>query len=215
MTKPVSLEEILSRGEGQRIEFKRRLPGREERVAHLLAALANAGGGTIAVGVDDDGKAVGLLRASEVALTVQDIARTRLDPSPSLSTRTVSSDAGEILLIRVEPGGAAPVRPALAAGGATYLRVNDRNVPLEGGRRALAAAAAHGGKPVGDRLATLEPRVRTRLERVLQHSARFTAVEYAARCNVSIRTARRDIRRLAAAFLAVEVAPGVYEVPGD
>jgi hypothetical protein len=206
------LDDLLRSGEGQRVEFKSRLPKRDERVAHLLAAMANAGGGLIAVGVDDQGRPLGVGDPASVRDRVEEIARDLLAPRPRLTFQTAVSDAGEVVLIRVAATDV-PVEAAFSDGKTVYVRVNDRNVPLAADHRTLVPlSAAH---PLSDRLAGLDVQVRERFERARRRSGVFGALDYARRNNVSLRTARRDIRALVGAFLIVETSSGVFEAIDD
>lgn len=58
------LKRYVSLGEGMHTEFKRRMP-RPERIAKEAIAFANAGGGRIFLGVDDDGTILGVRDAVE------------------------------------------------------------------------------------------------------------------------------------------------------
>ncbi len=53
------LRALLAGGEGQRIEFKAAEADAAD-LARALTALANSGGGTLLVGVGDDGQVLGL-----------------------------------------------------------------------------------------------------------------------------------------------------------
>lgn len=69
-TLPVTLEELIAQGESEELEFKSTLrwdlrEGKvskklEEVIQKTVAALANSDGGTLVIGVDDDGNALGL-----------------------------------------------------------------------------------------------------------------------------------------------------------
>jgi predicted HTH transcriptional regulator len=58
------LKRYVSLGEGMHTEFKRRMP-RPERIAKEAIAFANAAGGRIFLGVDDDGTIMGVRDAVE------------------------------------------------------------------------------------------------------------------------------------------------------
>jgi Putative DNA-binding domain len=75
------LQDILSRGEGQYIEFKADFPKQAHDIAKEMVALANSGGGTLLMGVNDDGVPVGIEAPLKVDEGLAGIAR---DCSPSL-----------------------------------------------------------------------------------------------------------------------------------
>ncbi len=54
-----NLEQMVAAGEGQRLEFKHRLP-EDERIAREITALANTYGGDLLIGVTDEGYLRGL-----------------------------------------------------------------------------------------------------------------------------------------------------------
>ena len=53
------VHQLIAQGEGRRIDFKEETI-RPRKLAETLVALANAEGGTILVGVDDNGQVVGV-----------------------------------------------------------------------------------------------------------------------------------------------------------
>lgn len=59
MDEQQSLEQLISQGEGQALEFKAAVPS-AEHLARLIAAFANSGGGTILLGVREDGSVPGV-----------------------------------------------------------------------------------------------------------------------------------------------------------
>lgn len=174
----------------------------------MLAALANAGGGTIAVGVDDTGHPVGVEDPAAVRLGLSQVARGLLDPPPHVTFETLRSETGPIVLAHVAAS-PVPIRTDLSDN-TTYVRVNDRNVPVPSGGRHFVGLP--GGQSAAERLQALDRAVRERFGRAKRRSGSFGVVDYARRNNVSLRTARRDIRSLRDAFLVVETSPGVYEV---
>ena len=198
---PDVLDSLLASGEGARVEFKRRLPA-ERRLARLLASLANAGGGSVLVGVEDDGTVCGVSEPAAVAHEVAALAALLLDPVPPLEQSFVSRGGREVLIVRVAPA----VRTVYLAFEDTpaYVRVNDRNLPA-------GSVLKEAGRTREVRLQALGGAVRRRFENVVKKERRFTPKEYAKTCNISGRQARRDIVSLERAFLVVEVERGLLE----
>lgn len=58
------LRRLVARGEGQTIEFKRRVPS-PDRLAKEVIAFANSSGGQLLLGVTDDGRIVGVKDSEE------------------------------------------------------------------------------------------------------------------------------------------------------
>jgi predicted HTH transcriptional regulator len=54
-----SLQQLISRGEGKALEFKSAVPS-PQHLAREIAAFANSGGGTILLGVHEDGTIPGI-----------------------------------------------------------------------------------------------------------------------------------------------------------
>ena len=105
-----SVDEVVGRGEGATIEFKRSLTrefGRE------LCAFANADGGTVLVGVSDAGKIVGVSDHNRLKSRVLSTARSA-DPSIEVVVESV----GEILRVVVPP----QKRKPYSFGGRFFLR---------------------------------------------------------------------------------------------
>ena len=93
---------ILSEGEGERIEFKEGL-GQLDRE---IVALANAAGGSIFIGVDDQGEIVGINVGNRMQSEVSTIAR---NCDPPLKVKTLVYPE-RVLEIRVSEGTDKPYR---------------------------------------------------------------------------------------------------------
>lgn len=110
---PTELQTILSRGEGQFVEFKsawdRATPPRKplarralrDKIAVAVAAFANADGGLLLVGVDDDGTATGHDYPDHVVDDLFAVPDRRLTPAVDCRTARLSLDCHEILAFQV------------------------------------------------------------------------------------------------------------------
>ena len=96
------LTEKIDLGEDSTIEFKRELPRRTD-MADEIAAFANARGGVILIGVDDDGTIVGLDRQAldQIEETVVQICRDSIDPVLHIITDRLRIDDKNLLKIEV------------------------------------------------------------------------------------------------------------------
>jgi predicted HTH transcriptional regulator len=77
---PLDLLSCMSKGEGTRVEFKRRLP-RDDRAARTLCAFANTRGGLLIVGVTDRGRVHGVHHPDEVIEKLSSLGETLLMPA--------------------------------------------------------------------------------------------------------------------------------------
>ncbi len=115
-----SFLELIRTGENEHIEFKRSLGNDINRE---VVAFANAEGGTVLVGVEDDGTIVGCdPRKSGRALTnaVQSIV-----PLPRIRTEVMSIHDKDVLVIEVERQ-----EGLCAVGGVAYIRIGAGIRPL-------------------------------------------------------------------------------------
>lgn len=84
----VEILSSLARGEGTRIEFKRRLP-REDRAARTLCAFANTRGGLLLVGVTDRGRVHGLHHPEEIGVKLGELASRWIAPAVEIEVQVV------------------------------------------------------------------------------------------------------------------------------
>lgn len=94
---------ILAEGESYQIEFKEKLA----QLDRTIVAFANATGGTIYLGIRDDGSIIGIDTSNEMRSKVQEIAR-NCDPSISIHIKPHPKD--QILEVQVEEGTDKPYR---------------------------------------------------------------------------------------------------------
>ncbi len=83
-----SLQELIRQGEGERVEFKKKTT-HPTRIARTLVSLANTRGGHVLVGVDDDGRVVGVRDAEEEMYVLRDAAAHYVDPPIILTFKEV------------------------------------------------------------------------------------------------------------------------------
>ena len=111
----------IAGGEGQCREFKR-LIDNPESIAGEIVAFANSEGGTLYVGVDDDGGIAGLSDAGAAFQSLTNICRDRCVPpiSPVIKQHTLHGQA--IVVLRIMPE-LNRLKPYRTAGGRFYIRV--------------------------------------------------------------------------------------------
>ncbi|MFO1009307.1 MAG: ATP-binding protein [Planctomycetota bacterium] len=97
---PDDLLSCLGRGEGSRLEFKRRLP-REERAARTLCAFANTSGGLLLVGVTDAGRVHGVHHPDEVCTKLSELTLEWLRPALRVQLQVVEVNGPRVVACRV------------------------------------------------------------------------------------------------------------------
>jgi predicted HTH transcriptional regulator len=90
------------------VEFKREVPTGDSRKKMLktVAAFASGKGGTVLVGVTDDGQIAGVVatKLDELMLTLRSMIRDNVEPDPPVRVRPVELHGKTILLVEVTPG---------------------------------------------------------------------------------------------------------------
>lgn len=101
----ISLRQELLKLEDSSRQFKREITD-ARKLSYEIAAFLNSGGGTIYVGVDDDGSIRGLDVEQIGALNqlVGNVATDHLEPRETVRTENVSTSEGTVLVIRVPDG---------------------------------------------------------------------------------------------------------------
>lgn len=134
------LKRLVDLGEGPFVEFKRRVP-QGERIAREVIALANARGGKLLLGVDDDGSIVGVRDAEEERFALRTALEAHCDPMIEVDLALVAiTMRREVLVVDVPES---PEKPHFLVGtnnGSTnarvaYVRVGEQSV--EASREAI------------------------------------------------------------------------------
>ena len=123
------LLELIANGENSRVEFKRD-DCHPDDLAKEMSALLNLVGGTILLGVENDGTDSGLTRSREDAQQwVMNVARQNLQPSTTPVWGCITMDGGTWISV-VELPADSPSKPRKAKRGnawVTYVRVGSRS----------------------------------------------------------------------------------------
>ena len=115
------IADAITDGEGQTIEFKEKFPKNALALAQEVAALATSGGGTILIGVRDDGTVVGYVDSRERA---EGIAK-NVSPPPTMTVDMVPYEGLQVCLLRVAAG----TEPVYYAGDKPYIRQGSSSRP--------------------------------------------------------------------------------------
>lgn len=128
------LRALVRQGEGQRTEFKAAEADAAD-IARAGVAMANSGGGTILLGVGDDGDLLGLWYAQPGQIArhirtmpnlgawrqwVVNVSRHNCEPAVPIGLERVAAGVPEVLVIHVPDGQDKPYR----ANGRVYLRID-------------------------------------------------------------------------------------------
>lgn len=132
------LAQLVSLGESSHLEFKRRVP-RPQRIAKEIIALANTSGGRLLLGVNDDGRIVGVRDAEEEEFALRRALKRYCEPLVEVRSERVPVENGrDVIIVHVEESVNKPhflvsVDPDGAR--TAYVRVGDKSV--EASREAL------------------------------------------------------------------------------
>jgi predicted HTH transcriptional regulator len=122
------LEQLIRQGEGEQLEFKKKTT-HPSRISRTLVSLANTHGGRVLVGVEDDGRIVGVRDAEEEIYLLCQAARHYVEPALTLQIREVEHDDLTVLVVTVAESPHKPHRAQVADGDwRSYVRVRDESV---------------------------------------------------------------------------------------
>ena len=124
------LEQLVDLGEGINVEFKRRVP-QPERIAKEIVALTNTHGGRIVLGVDDDGKILGIDHASEEEFLLRQAVEAHCRPVVEYQTeRIVMEPRCDVLVVTIPESSTKPHGVVLDGEeeGTPYIRVDAKSI---------------------------------------------------------------------------------------
>ncbi len=125
------LKRIVSLGEGQHLEFKKRVP-RPERIAKEVVAFANTHGGRVLLGVDDDGQISGVKDVQEEIFLLEKALEDHCEPAIGFLIQALPvSRRREVVVIDVPDSASKPhflVNSGEDERPTAYVRVSDRSV---------------------------------------------------------------------------------------
>lgn len=193
----------MSKGEGPRVEFKRRLP-RDERAARTLCAFANTRGGLLLVGVTDRGRVHGLHHPDEVSRRICLLGESLLSPALRVQVQVVEVHGPRVVACSVPFSRERPHAVLLPDGERQFLvRVGASNRIADGPTLAalrLVRRARRGANP-------LEERILAWVENQAKNSAHpggtATVARFARQLNLSENRARRAFVKLESLGLLV------------
>jgi predicted HTH transcriptional regulator len=190
----MNLRALISQGEGERLEFKKKTT-HPTRIARTLASLANTHGGQVLVGVDDDGRVVGVRDAEEEMYQLREAAQHYIDPPLVLNFREIETDDDRIvLLVSVPESPQKPHRAQIAPGEwRSYVRVRDESVLASSLTEKLLERQPP--EPRLEKLPLTKDELRA-LDYLKTIQPRITVAQYTKLINVSRRRAYRTLIKL-------------------
>jgi len=190
----MDLRALISQGEGERLEFKKKTT-HPTRIARTLSSLANTHGGQVLVGVDDDGRVVGVRDAEEEMFMLREAAAHYIDPPLTLHFREVETDDEHIVLVVSVPESQnKPHRAQIAPGEwRGYVRVRDESVQASSLTEKILARQQPEAHLEKIPLNKDELRV---LDYLKTKQPRITVAQYTKLINVSRRRAYRTLIKL-------------------
>lgn len=119
------IKHIISSGEGYNAEFKVRVPQKVKELTQEICAFANAAGGTLLIGVDDDNAIQGVEIDNSKRSAIQNSIR-EISPKISCQLEIVIIEGKKVGLLEVTSG---PNKPYVLSG-AIYVRIGSNTQKL-------------------------------------------------------------------------------------
>ncbi len=116
------LLELIKSGEGEKVEFKE---GFSNNIREEIAAFANTDGGYIIIGVNDEGRIVGIKKDEKEIIDKIKRRITEIYPMPKILIHTFSIDKKKLICIEVKKSNKIHM-----VGGKFYIRVGSSLRPL-------------------------------------------------------------------------------------
>ncbi len=121
------IEELISQGEGQQLDFKFNISD-SRKIARSISAFANAQGGTLLIGVKDNGAIAGI-RSDEELFMLEAATEMYLKPTPEMEHEVWDIEKKTILEVKINEGGSKPYLAQDDNGKwLAYIRWNDQNI---------------------------------------------------------------------------------------
>jgi predicted HTH transcriptional regulator len=201
------LRELIANGESTTVEFKRKFTSADKFVRELIA-MANTAGGYLLVGVDDDGKVVGIDSEKEVESQIY-AAMQSVVPTLPIMMEVVEIEWKDVLVLRIPKSS---LKPHRQIGDDPNERPHERKAYIRTGEHSVQAS-----KEMARILALQNPEapalvvtIGDRERRLFSYMERYGSVripDFAKLVNIS--------RRRAAQILVKLVRAGVIQIHHD
>lgn len=196
-----TLRALVELGETDKVEFKRKFSG-FEKIAKEMIAFANTRGGTLLIGVDDDGSIIGVASEKSEIDLITTTAEHYCDPPIEIEIDILDIEGEDVIVVEVPESRTKPHR--LIVNG-TSPQSESTNVYIRQGERSVLASkevarvleAASSEAPLRLEIGNIERALFDYLER----HGRVTLREFRHVVNISERRASRSLVRLVRAGL--------------
>jgi hypothetical protein len=123
----IYIKKIIQSGENQQLDFKFEISD-SRKIARTLVAFSNTDGGTLLIGVKDNGKIAGV-RTDEEFFMVQAAADMYCKPEITFVSKRWVVDGKTVLEVTIPKGSAVPYMAEIEANKwLAYIRVKDENI---------------------------------------------------------------------------------------
>jgi predicted HTH transcriptional regulator len=127
MSKNRYITELIAQGEHQQLDFKFEVSD-SKKIARTLSAFANTDGGTLLIGVKDNGHIAGI-RSEEEYYMIEAAAEMYCRPKVPFEAKEWNMEGKVILEVKVQPSSVKPHQsPDKNDKYKAYIRINDENI---------------------------------------------------------------------------------------
>ncbi len=125
----VNIKQIIASGESLKVEFKKQLSDKNEKViCKEIAALATVGGGYLLIGVDDSGDIYGVKDAKGIIQKLESWVANYIVPLPIIDCVIIDVEDKQVIAVTVSEGHG--YSPIYAYDGKYFGRTNTASHPL-------------------------------------------------------------------------------------
>lgn len=128
-TSKETVESMIAKGENVSIEFKMDLAKDNNDFLETVSAFANSKGGTIVIGVHDDGRVVGIIEDFEnIDKKIRGLVANRCQPDIDINVESLVIDNRNVVVVTVKEG---HDKPYLLFDKSAYKRVMKDDYPMD------------------------------------------------------------------------------------
>lgn len=199
---------LVSKGEGQHLEFKKKVD-HPEKIVKEVVAFANSGGGKLLIGVDDDGTLSGLKFVDEEAFEMEKAIRALCKPSIKFSVERIPlNEKKQVLAYTFKESKKKPhyaVEDTKTGMGKAYVRVEDRSIQASKELRQILKGQRF-KKRIGFEFGEKEKKLMT----LLESKGKITLKEFMYEASISYKVASSTLITLVLSNVII-IHPGEKE----